>query len=69
MQVSTNASSSGTIGFSNVGYWGFPVVADWTYKGSFWVNGGLNGNVTVCLTSLTNEVSLKHSHPIVLESG
>lgn len=45
------SNSSDTIGFSNVGFWGFPVVAGWEYTGSFWVYGGLDGNLTVCLTS------------------
>lgn len=52
MQVTAgNASNSSTIGFSNVGFWGFPVVEGWEYKGSFWVYGGLDGNVTICLAS------------------
>ncbi|KAK3114929.1 hypothetical protein LTR53_006257 [Teratosphaeriaceae sp. CCFEE 6253] len=51
MQVALQANSSDTVGFSNVGYWGFPVVAGTTYKGSFYVSGGLDGNLTVCLTS------------------
>jgi alpha-L-arabinofuranosidase len=51
LQVS---GGSGTIGFSNVGFWGFPAVAGWEYKGSFWVQGGLDGNLTVCLTSNDN---------------
>jgi len=63
MQVS--AGGSGTVGFSNVGFWGFPVVASWEYKGSFWVQGGLNGNVTVCLTSLTDEVSVCASRSVL----
>ncbi|KAK1080980.1 hypothetical protein LTR33_005080, partial [Friedmanniomyces endolithicus] len=52
MQVTTNGT--GTTGFSNAGFWGFPVVAGWEYKGSFYVEGGLNGNLTVCLTSNDN---------------
>ncbi|KAK4550251.1 hypothetical protein LTR36_003218 [Oleoguttula mirabilis] len=57
MQVTAgnSSNSSSTIGFSNVGFWGFPVVEGWEYKGSFWVYGGLDGNVTVCLTSDQNE--------------
>jgi len=51
----TKGNGTGTIGFSNVGFWGFPVVAETEYKGSFWVQGGLNGNLTVCLTSNENE--------------
>ncbi|KAK0906750.1 hypothetical protein LTR91_015190 [Friedmanniomyces endolithicus] len=47
MQVTTNGT--GTTGFSNAGFWGFP-----EYKGSFYVEGGLNGNLTVCLTSNDN---------------
>jgi len=55
MQVSAgSASGDSTVGFSNVGFWGFPVVAGWEYKGSFWVEGSLDGNVTVCLTSNDN---------------
>jgi alpha-L-arabinofuranosidase len=56
MQVTASNSSNGTIGFSNVGFWGFPVVAGWEYKGSFWVYGGLKGNVTIQLVSIENEV-------------
>lgn len=52
--MSAGNSTSGIIGISNVGFWGFPVVAGWEYKGSFWVSGGLDGNVTVCLTSIDN---------------
>ncbi|KAK3675815.1 hypothetical protein LTR78_004456 [Recurvomyces mirabilis] len=66
LQVS-KGNATDTVGFSNVGFWGFPVVAGTTYKGSFWVQGGLNGNLTVCLTSNGNqqwaeaEVSVKSS--------
>ncbi|KAK3624539.1 hypothetical protein LTR56_020979 [Elasticomyces elasticus] len=52
--LQVTASGSGTAGFSNVGFWGFPVVAGWEYKGSFYVSGGLDGNLTVCLTSNDN---------------
>ena len=33
----------------NDGFWGFPAVAAWEYKGSFWVKGDLNGNLSVTL--------------------
>ncbi|KAK5113070.1 hypothetical protein LTR62_003649 [Meristemomyces frigidus] len=51
----TKGNATGTMGFSNVGFWGFPVVAGTEYKGSFYVYGGLDGNVTVCLTSNDDE--------------
>ncbi|EMC95118.1 glycoside hydrolase family 51 protein [Baudoinia panamericana UAMH 10762] len=54
MQVTAGNSTGGTIGFSNVGFWGFPVVAGWQYNGSFWVEGALNGNVTIALVSNSN---------------
>lgn len=54
MQV-TAGNGSGTIGFSNVGFWGFPVVAGDEYKGSFWVTGNMKGSVNVCMTSLSDE--------------
>lgn len=49
--LQVEASGSDTVGFSNVGFWGFPAVAGWEYKGSFYVKGGLDGNLTICLTS------------------
>ncbi|KAK5129202.1 hypothetical protein LTR08_003752 [Meristemomyces frigidus] len=52
MQVTGGNDS--TIGFSNVGFWGFPAIAGWEYKGSFWVEGDLDGNVTVCLAGDDN---------------
>ncbi|KAL5372659.1 hypothetical protein DPSP01_013320 [Paraphaeosphaeria sporulosa] len=57
MQLSAGNGNtrSSTIGFSNVGFWGFPVVSSWEYKGSFYVYGSLDTNITVCLTSLSNE--------------
>lgn len=58
MQVSAGngSNSDGTIGFSNVGFWGFPVVSGWQYNGSFWMYGGLEGNITIALTSNDDHV-------------
>ncbi|KAI7507169.1 putative vacuolar segregation protein [Hortaea werneckii] len=56
MQVSADNATSDTIGFSNEGFWGFPVVSGWQYNGSFWVYGGLDGNITICLSSYDDKV-------------
>ncbi|KAF2764171.1 glycoside hydrolase [Teratosphaeria nubilosa] len=62
MEVTAGGDSSGgTIGFSNDGFWGFPVVAGWEYKGSFWVFGGFDGDITIELVSLEDEVYTKAS--------
>jgi alpha-N-arabinofuranosidase len=45
LQVTGGNGSS--VGFYNDGFWGFPAVAAWEYKGSFWVEGSLGGNVTI----------------------
>lgn len=55
MQVAVGDASEDTIGFSNEGFWGFPVVEGWQYNGSFWAVGGLDGNITVCLVSNEDE--------------
>jgi alpha-N-arabinofuranosidase len=52
MQVTGTGSG---IGFSNAGYWGFPVYSNWTYKGSFYVHGDYSGNISVTLQSLGKE--------------
>ncbi|KAH9843359.1 Glycoside hydrolase family 51 protein [Teratosphaeria destructans] len=56
MEVTAGESSDETIGFSNDGFWGFPVVAGWEYNGSFWVFGGFESNITIRLVSLESEV-------------
>lgn len=35
------------------GFWGFPIVSSWTYKGSFYIRGEFNGNITASLVSNT----------------
>ena len=42
----------GTIGMSNAGYGGFPVVSSWEYQGSFWIKGAFHGDIKICLESL-----------------
>lgn len=37
------------MGMYNDGFWGFPAVAAWEYKGSFWLKGNLNGDLSVTL--------------------
>lgn len=49
------AGDSGTIGFSNPGYWGIEVQAQ-LYNGSFYVSGAYSGNFTASLVSdITND--------------
>ncbi|KXL46055.1 glycoside hydrolase family 51 protein [Acidomyces richmondensis BFW] len=56
MQVTADSGAgNGTIGFSNEGFWGFPVVAGWEYTGSFWVYGELKGNIHISLVSDSND--------------
>ena len=64
MQVETDSNSSDIIGFSNEGFWGFPVVEGWQYNGSFYALGGLNGNITVALVSNEDEVFVEASVPV-----
>ncbi|CAK4031354.1 ABFa alfa-L-arabinofuranosidase-A [Lecanosticta acicola] len=51
LPTSMRVGGIGELGFSNAGFWGFPVVSSWTYKGSFWVHGGYNGDIKVDLHS------------------
>lgn len=54
--ASGSGSSSGPIGFTNEGFWGFSVKQQ-TYTGSFWVRGSYEGQFTASLQSaLTDEV-------------
>lgn len=70
MQVSCgNSSSAGQIGFSNAGFWGFPVVAAWQYAGSFWVYGSFTGNITASLQSLENQTYASASINVASTSG
>lgn len=64
IQVTTGPSSGEIIGFSNEGFWGFPVVEGWTYRGSFFALGGLNGILTIALTSNEDEVFVETSVPV-----
>lgn len=49
MQVERSNVSGSTIGFYNDGYWGFPAVAAWDYKGTFWLEGTMTGYITVAM--------------------
>ncbi|KAF7930604.1 uncharacterized protein EAE98_005004 [Botrytis deweyae] len=49
----TYANSTGTIGLSNPGWWGFSVQPQ-KYTGSFWVLGAYTGNFTASLVGATS---------------
>ncbi|THV46082.1 hypothetical protein BGAL_0418g00040 [Botrytis galanthina] len=49
----TYANSTGTIGLSNPGWWGFSVQPQ-KYTGSFWVLGAYSGNFTASLVGATS---------------
>jgi alpha-N-arabinofuranosidase len=49
------AGGSGTVGFSNPGYWGISVKVQ-NYQGSFYVKGSYSGNFTASLSSASNNV-------------
>jgi len=49
------AGGSGTVGFSNPGWWGINVKVQ-KYRGSFYVRGLYSGNFTASLSSLSNAV-------------
>lgn len=49
------AGGSGTVGFSNPGWWGIDVKVQ-PYKGSFYVKGSYSGAFTVSLVSVSNTV-------------
>ncbi|KJX95656.1 alpha-l-arabinofuranosidase a like protein [Zymoseptoria brevis] len=57
------------IGFSNAGFWGFPVVSNCTYKGSFYVHGDYNGNISVNLQSLEKQSWAEASVEVSSSSG
>ncbi|KAF2717277.1 glycoside hydrolase family 51 protein [Polychaeton citri CBS 116435] len=50
------SNATNTVGFSNAGFWGFPVQAAWEYTGSFWVNGDFDGNITASLKSTDKQI-------------
>ena len=49
------AGGSGTVGFSNPGWWGIDVKVQ-QYRGSFYVKGLYSGHFTASLSSLSNSV-------------
>lgn len=64
MQVTAGADSEDTIGFSNAGFWGFPIVEGWRYNGNFYATGGLTGNLTIFLVSTEDEVFVETQVPL-----
>lgn len=55
MRVWTNGTTSGQVGFLNIGWWGIYVKVQ-SYNGSFYVKGSYNGTITASLQSnLTNQ--------------
>ncbi|KAI9658774.1 MAG: hypothetical protein M1821_002334 [Bathelium mastoideum] len=55
MNVAVANGTTGQVGFSNTGWWGFDVQVQ-DYQGSFYVHGTYNGTVTVSLVSyLSND--------------
>ena len=68
LQVAGGNGSS--VGMYNDGFWGFPAVAAWEYKGSFWVKGDLNGNLSVTLQgNYTSNVYAQASVHVTSEAG
>jgi alpha-N-arabinofuranosidase len=55
------AGGSGTVGFSNPGWWGIDVKVE-PYKGSFYARGSYSGSFTASLLSASNTVSIKNVH-------
>jgi alpha-N-arabinofuranosidase len=66
MQV-TGAGSG--VGFSNAGFWGFPIVSNWTYQGSFYVHGDYSGNISVSLQSLDKKSWAEAAVEVSCSSG
>lgn len=55
--VKVTASSAGTVGLSNPGWWGIKVAADEALSGSFYTKGAYSGNFTAMIKSdLTDDV-------------
>ena len=46
------SGGSGNVGFTNAGFWDFPVVSSWEYQGSFWMHGKYDGIIYINLESL-----------------
>lgn len=51
VEVSAGNTTTDTLGLSNVGFWGFPVVAGEVLTGTFYAKGGLDGNLSIALVS------------------
>lgn len=52
--LKVTGGNGSSVGMYNDGFWGFPAVAAWEYKGSFWMKGNFNGNISVTLEANTS---------------